>query len=121
MKSAFLLLACLGAALLTYAQVCRSAVDQNRVTITASNNNLSISSQGHTAIVRSNEALDSCLQKILPGLDHPSILLETPNDMDPERSRTIAVILEKFHCPVMRFRKFEPVNARPNPPGLTNP
>lgn len=110
MKYAFLLLACLSAALLTHAQIGRSAVDQNRITITVANNKLSISSKGYAVIVRSNEALDSCLQKIIPGLDHPSILLETPSDMDPEASRTIAVILEKFHCPIMSFRKFEPVN-----------
>lgn len=113
MKYAFLLLACLGSAILTHAQINKPAADQNRVTITVSGNNLSISSKGYAAIVRSNGALDSCLQKIIPGLDHPSILLEAPNDMDPEAHRTIAVILEKFHCPVMSFRKFEPVNPPP--------
>ena len=109
MKYAFLLLACLGSALLTHAQISKPAVDQNRVTVTVSSKNLSISTKGYAVIVRSNEALDSCLQKILPGLDHPSILLEAPSDMNPEAHRTIQVILEKFHCPVMVFRKFESV------------
>ena len=110
MKYAFLLLACLSSAILTHAQISKSTAGQNRITITVSSNNLSISSKGYAVIVHSNQALDSCLQKIIPGLDHPSILLETPNDMDPEAHRSIAVILEKFHCPVMSFRKFEPVN-----------
>jgi hypothetical protein len=110
MKYAFLLLACLGSALLTHAQINKPAADQNRVTVTLSNNIISVSSKSKAVIVHSNEALDSCLQKIIPGLDHPTILLDAPNDMDQEKNRAIRAVLEKFHCPVMSFRKFEPDN-----------
>jgi hypothetical protein len=69
---------------------------------------LSIVSKGKEIVVHGSQALDSCLQKIIPGLDHPTILLAAPNDMDQERHRAIGVILEKFHCPVMNFLKQEP-------------
>jgi hypothetical protein len=113
MKSAFLLLACLGFAVLTYSQINASAAGQNRISITVSNNSLSIVFKNKEIPVPNNQVLDSCLQKIIPGLDHPTILLDAPNDMDQEKLRAIGVILEKFHCPVMRFRKFEPVNPPP--------
>ena len=109
MKFAFLLFASLGTVVLAHAQTSSSAEAENRIIITVSNDSLSISCKSKELAVHSNPELDSCLQKIIPGLDHPSILLDAPNDTDRERLRTIKVILEKFHCPVMSFLKFDPV------------
>jgi hypothetical protein len=110
MKYAFLLLACLGSYILTHAQISNSAADLNRIVIKVSNKNLYISVKTKETTVHSNEALDSCLQKIIPGLNHPSIFLDAPNDMDQEKLRAIGIILEKFHCPVMSVLKSVPAN-----------
>jgi len=110
MKYAFLFFACLSSTVLIHAQIHNSAADQNRIKITVSHDNISIAFKDKAVIVHSNQALDSCLQKAILGLDHPAILIEAPNDMDPEKSRAIAVILEKFHCPIMSFLKLETVN-----------
>jgi len=108
MRNTFLLFVCLGSFVLTRAQTQNPPAIESRITISVSNNSLSISIQGKEVTVNSNQALDSCLQKIIPGLNHPSILLDAPNDIDRERFRTIGVILEKFHCPVMSFLKANP-------------
>ena len=45
----------------------------------------------------------------------PITILDLPDDMDMEKRRAIGVMVEKFHCPVMRFRKVEtakPATAR---------
>jgi hypothetical protein len=105
MRYAVLLLTCMGSAVFAHAQTSSPAAAENRITITVSNNSLSISCKNKEVTVQSNSELDSCLQKIIPGLYHPSILLDAPNDIDRERLRTIGVILEKFHCPVVSFQK----------------
>ncbi len=94
MKYAFLLIACLGTVILARAQPGISADAENRIIVTVSNNSLSISCKNKEVIVYNNAELDSCLQKIIPGLHHPSILLDAPNDIDRERLRTIGVVLE---------------------------
>ena len=109
MKYAFLLFACLGSAILTRAQTSNTAAGQDCIAITVSNDSMSVSFKGKEVIVHSNQALDSCLQKIISGLNQPTILFDTPNDMDQEKKRAIGVLLEKFHCPVMRFWRFDPV------------
>jgi hypothetical protein len=107
MKYAFLLFACVGSVILAHAQTSTSAETENRIIITVSNNSLSIFCKSKDVTVYNNAELDSCLQKIIPGLHHPSILLDAPNDMDRERLRTIGVVLEKFHCPVVGFQKLD--------------
>ena len=105
MRNAFLLFACLGSVVLAHAQTSSPAAAVNLITVTVSNNSMSVSYKSKEVIVHSNPELDSCLQKIIPGLYHPSILLDAPNDIDRERLRTIGAILGKFHCPVMSFQK----------------
>ena len=107
MRNTFLLFVCLSSVVLTRAQTQNPAAIESRITISVSNNRISISNQGKEVIVNSNQALDSCLVKMIPGLNHPSLLLDAPNDIDRERLRTIGVILEKFHCPVMNFLKVD--------------
>ena len=110
MKYAVLLFASLSLAVLAHAQTNAPAADQKRINITVSNDNTAtVAFKDKVFAVRSTEALDSCLKKIIPDLTRPSILLDLPNDMDQEKRRAIAVILEKFHCPIMGFQKFEPV------------
>jgi len=109
MKYAVLLFAGLGFAVLAHAQTNSPAAGQNRINITVSNDNTAtVAFKDQVFVVRSNEALDSCLKKIIPDMERPSILLNLPNDMDEEKHRAIGVLLEKFHCPVMGIRKFEP-------------
>jgi len=114
MRNVFLLIACLGSVFPTRGQTKISTADEDRVMISVSINKISISNHGKEVTVRSNEALDSCLLKTIPGLDHPSFLLDAPNDIDRERLRTIGVILEKFHCPVTNMRKADPVKPALN-------
>lgn len=89
MKYAVLLVACLIFVVFAHAQISAPAT-------------------GKFVTIQSNGALDSCLKKIIPNLNSPSILLDLPNEMVAERRRAIGVILEKLHCPVMGFQKFEP-------------
>jgi hypothetical protein len=111
MKYAVLLFASLGFAVLAHAQTNAPAADQDRINITVSNDNTTtIAFKDKVFVVRSNETLDSCLKKIIPDRMRPSILLGLPDDMGEEQRRAIGVILEKFHCPVMGFQKFEPAN-----------
>lgn len=110
MKYAFLFFACLGSTIITHAQISSAAADQNCINIIVSNNSMSIAFKSKEVAVHSNQALDSCLQKIIPDLNHPTIVLDTPDDIDQEKRRLIGVILEKFYCPVMSFRKRESIN-----------
>jgi len=95
----------MGSVVLAHAQANSPVTPENRITITVSNNSLSVSCKSKLVTIHSNPELDNCLQTIIPGLDHPSILLDVPSDMDREKLRTIGVTLEKFHCPVMSFRR----------------
>jgi hypothetical protein len=109
MKSTFLLFVSLSCAVLAHAQTPAPAADQDRINITVSNDTIiTLAFQDRVLVLRSNAALDSCLKKTIPTLNRPSFLLDLPNEMDQEKRRAIGVILEKFHCPVMSFRKFEP-------------
>jgi hypothetical protein len=113
---AFLLFACLASIILAHAQTSSPAAAENRITITVSNNSLFVSCKGKDITVHSNPELDSCLQKIIPGLNHPSILLDAPGDIDRERLRTIGVVLERFHCPVAGIWK--PDIVKPTAAGI---